>query len=148
MAIYRPRRARWPAFVGGLALGVVIGIVGALALVGDRPSDLADAARRMRQELDGAAGLLEVALIEYRESVVDGRVISEPEYRASQAAVARSRARYDSAAAALAMIDPARASDVSRRYDDLVGPMDEPADPDRVEETSAALQEVLRAPGS
>ena len=147
MAIYRPRRARWPAFLAGLVAGVVIGIVSALALVGDRPTDLADAARRMQRELDGAAGLLEVARIEYRESVVDGRVLSEPEYRASQAAVTRSRARYDTVVGALAVLDPARASDAGRRYDALADLMEEPADADRIDDASAALQEVLRAAG-
>jgi hypothetical protein len=128
---------------------VIVGLVLGLTFAGDRPLDLADAARRTRQELDGAAGLLEVARIEYRESVADGQVVSEPEYRASQAAVARSRARYDAVAEVVATLDAGTASGVDRGYDELVTLMAEPADPDRVDAAATALETALRGePGA
>ena len=101
MAIYRPSKPRWPALVGAVVMGLVIGL-GAGILLRPGPDPVA-AARDLSADLDGAAGLLEVAQVEYEESVSGSRVTSPREYGAAQAALARSRTRFREARPAVAI---------------------------------------------
>jgi hypothetical protein len=139
VAIYRPSKPRWPALLGAAVIGLLIGL-GAGILLRPDPDPVA-VARDLRADLDGAAGLLEVAQVEYEESVSGSRVTSPREYRAAGAALSRSRNRFGDARPALeALSDPA-AKAIDAGYDRTQALMDEPAPPARIE---AALRRLAR----
>ena len=120
-------------------MGLVIGL-GAGILLRPGPDPVA-AARDLSADLDGAAGLLEVAQVEYEESVSGSRVTNPREYRAARAALSRSRNRFGDARPALeALSDPAAAA-IAVGYDRMQALMDAPAPPARV---AAALRRLVR----
>lgn len=113
MAIYRPRRARWPLVVGLAVVSFVTGLAAGAALIGSRPLDVSAAAAMIRTGLADSAGLLEVVDIEYRE-VAGGA--GETALTGPLDALARSRQRYGEGAGALAAIDSARATRIEHAY--------------------------------
>jgi hypothetical protein len=144
VAIYRARPSRWPAIVAALIVGVVLGALVAYALLGGRPADLADAASQVRRELAGAAALLEVVEVEYSEAVSGGSVVRPVEYQGSLDALARSRARYEAVATAVAAIDASRDTTIRDGFAALEALMRQPAPPDAVRAALGDLAGSLR----
>jgi hypothetical protein len=139
VAIYRPSKPRWPALLGAAVMGLLIGL-GAGILLRPDPDPVA-AARDMSADLAGAAGLLEVAQVEYEESVSGTEVISPREYRAARAALSRSRNRFGDARPALEALSDSAAKAIDAGYDRIQALMGEPAPPVRV---AAALRRLAR----
>lgn len=141
MAIYRPQRRGWrlPVVVGVAAL--VAGLLAGYAVWGRREPDAAEAVRRVRAGLRVAAGTLEVAGIEYGESVEDGRVVRSPEYRGAVDALARSRTRYAEVAPAFRLIDP----DGARRAEELYAQLEDLVEDRAAEDEVRAVIEELGA---
>ena len=144
MAIYRPRRKRWPiaAAVGLITLAVGFGL--GWGLKGTEPPDPLDALASLRATLAAAAGTLEVVDIEYRESVQDGAVVSQPEYEGARDALTRSRQRYAEARPALRELDPNLVTDADALYQDIERLIDQRAPEEEVTEATARLADLLR----
>ena len=146
MAIYRPPKARWPlavaTFVGGLLLGLLIAV-----LLRSDP-DPAAVAGDVTTELAAAAGSLEVVLIEYEESVVDGEVQQDAEYRGALDALGSSRDRYESVSDAVAALAPDRADEIEGTYDEAESQMEDLVDATELESTLSALEDLLRGDSS
>jgi hypothetical protein len=147
VTISRPAPRRWPLVAAAALAGIAIGLILGLALAGgDDSADSEQALRDLRSKVTQAAGLLEIAPVEYGQGVRDGAVASAPEYRGARDAVNRSRALYADArpslllisGAAVRRIDPgyerlsramaamAPASDVRRLARELSGALEEP----------------------
>ena len=142
MAIYRPPKPRWPLAVATGLLGTLVGL-GAGYLLGDKPPDPSDSVRAIRTSLISASGSLEVAAVEYEESVVDGEVIREREYEGALAAVRSSRSKLSDVRAALDELAPDRIGAIEEGYDQVVALMEDRAPVDEVEESLEELQAVL-----
>jgi hypothetical protein len=145
MAIYRPTRRRWPLALAAGCLGLGAG-VGVGALVARGSPDPVAAVRALRADLAGAAALLEVVEVEYRESVARGRVVAEAEYRGARDALERSRTRYLAARPALRVLDPAAADAIDRAYDALAALVDRRGDPGEVQAAARSLRALLARP--
>lgn len=143
MAIYRPPKARWPLAVAmavaGLALGLMIGLV-----VGDRDVDPVTAGETIRTELIAAASSLEVAAVEYRESVSGGEVTAPAEYDGALAALDSSRARYLTVRPALISLFPDQVAVLDDGYDDIRGLMEERTDAAAVTAGLERLEALLK----
>ena len=137
MAIYRPPKARWPLAVAAGVVGILVGLLISLAFRSE-PSP-ADVAADVRAELAAAAGSLEVVAIEYDESVVDGEVTKDAEYRGAVSALASSRDRYENVAAAVEALAPDRATAIEDAYDEAESQM---SDHVPTEELTATLDEI------
>ncbi|HXF56856.1 MAG TPA: hypothetical protein VNO34_04665 [Actinomycetota bacterium] len=144
MAIYRPRPRRWPLALGTAVLGLGVGFGLGWGLRGSGGPDLAEAARRLQSSLAGAAGTLEVVEVEYRESVRDGQVVSEPEYGGARDALARSRERYLEAREALLVLAPDAVRRADELFDDLERLVADRAPPEELAGTARELARVLR----
>lgn len=131
MAIYRPPKARWPLAIAAGAVSLAIGL-GIGVLIGDDELDPGAAAAQVRSELISAAGSLEVAAVEYEESVSDGEVTRRAEYEGALDALASSEDRYGDVAPALETLAPARADDISSAYVRCGDLMADLADPSEV----------------
>jgi hypothetical protein len=143
MAIYRPPKPRWRTAVLGGAAGMVLGVaLGAFLLGGDEPDPIG-ALRAVRADLSGAAAVLEVFEIEYRESVREGRVVSEAEHRGARDVLARSRARYREARPALAVVNPRTAADLDQAYGRLDALVARPAPAEEVSAAARTLRSLL-----
>src|SRR5687768_16798940 len=94
MAIYRPPKRRWTVAVATGLIGLLLGLLLGWGLLRPEP-DPADVLGDLRATLISAAGTLEVVAIEYAESVEDGEVVAEPEYRGARDALASSRQTYE-----------------------------------------------------
>ena len=97
MTISRPAPRRWPVVIAAAVGGLVIGLLLGLALGGGDETDPEQAAGDTRSKLTQAAGLLEVAPVEYGQGVRNGEVVREAEYRGAQDAVKRSADLYGEA---------------------------------------------------
>lgn len=144
MAIYRPPKPRWPL---ATAMGVVGILTGALIgfVVGGQDPDPVEAAEKTRSTLASAAGTLEVVAIEYEESVDDGLVVREAEYRGALDALESSRQRFEESLPAIEVLAPDRGDELAARYEELEQLMSEKADPQRVESIAEDLAEMLKA---
>jgi len=142
VAIYRPPKPRWPlavaAFLGGLILGALV----AFLLQGD--PDPAAIAADVDAELAAAAASLEVVAVEYEESVEEGEVVQEAEFRGAESALASSRTRYEAVAAAVETLAPERAAAIDGAYVDAEGLMNERASAEELSDVLADLEELLR----
>ena len=143
MAIYRPRRARWPFVVAGFVVGVAVGLGIAAAALGDRPRDLDEASARIEAALTRAAGLLEVVEIEYREAVVDGQVVRETELEGARDALRRSRAEYDAVRGPLGRVAPERSAAIDAGYERLGSLVEARAPATEVAAEAEALRRLL-----
>ena len=106
--------------------------IGIGALIGGEEFDPADAGAQVRSELVSAAGSLEVAAVEYEESVSDGEITRRPEYEGALDALASSEDRYGDVAPALETLAPERADAISSAYDTCGDLMADLADPNEV----------------
>ena len=142
MAIYRPPKPRWPLALGTAVLGVLVGGLAGY-LVGDKPPDSSDSVRAIKTALISASGSLEVAAVEYRESVVDGQVERPQEYEGALAAVRSSRSKFEDVRGALASLFEDRVEPIDELYATVVSRMEEHADAGEVGELLDELQAVL-----
>jgi hypothetical protein len=142
VAIYRPAKPRWRtaalAGVGGLAVGVLVGLV-----VGSNEPDPEAAAQSIRSDMQAAASTLDIVPIEYDEGVEDGEVVSEREYGAARDAVQRSREQFQPATDVLSLFATDVVGDIEAGYNDLVEAIDAVEDPDDVERRAEALADLL-----
>jgi hypothetical protein len=142
MAIYRPPKPRWPlAAVTGL-LGVLVGL-GAGYLLGDKPPETSDSVRAIRTTLISAAGSLDVAVVEYRESVVDGQIERQQEYDGALAAVRSSRSKFEEVRSALESLFPEGVEPIDDLYEEIAGLMEARAPAGEVEGYIEELQAIL-----
>ena len=131
MAIYRPPKARWPLaiIVGVLSLLVGLGIG---VLIGGDETSPAESASEIKSALVSAAGSLEVAAVEYEESVADGEVTRQQEYDGAIGAFESSRSQYDEVAPALEALAPDRAGEITGLYGECENLIDDLTDADQV----------------
>lgn len=137
MAIYRPPKPRWPAALVAGIVGLLAGLLLGTLLSSD--PEPAEAVRAVRADLASAASLLEVASVEYEESVSGGEVVSEQEFEGAKDAIARSRELAESAVPALRVLAPSAADAVIEGYDQVEALMAQPAEPSDV---NAALDDL------
>lgn len=117
--------------------GILIGGVIGWAVRGGG-SDPAEAVATVRSGMAEAAGLLEVAGIEYSEAV-EGTEVVGAELSGAKDAVARSRDLYDEVSEAFGLMDPEAADQVEAAYDETLALMDATAD---AAEVTAALEDL------
>lgn len=143
MAIYRPPKPRWPLALGvGLAcflIGMGIGIA-----IGNREPAPAEVAANLQADLVSAAGSLEVAEIEYTESVSDGEITRQAEYDGALGAIDSSRAIYEEVAPALDALAPTRSQDIAGLYEECSDAMRARADTDEVTTCLTELSDLLK----
>lgn len=139
MAIYRPPKPRWRlALASGLG-GLVIGLIAGL-IIGDEDLDPTAMAHEIRATLAGAAGSLEVAGIEYEESVADGEVVRDAEYDGALGAFESSRDRFEEVRAALVSLFPDQVEPIDELYEEISRAMRARADAAHV---SAAIDTLI-----
>ncbi|MDQ3987377.1 MAG: hypothetical protein M3280_12875 [Actinomycetota bacterium] len=143
MAIYRPPKPRWPAVLASITIGLAVGLVVGLVLGGGE-SDPAEAAREVQAELTAAAGAIDVLTVEYEESVSNGEVVSEAEYRGARDALASSRDRFEEVREALEILAPARVTEIDAAFAALEDSVGSQADPAEVDDQADALIELLQ----
>jgi hypothetical protein len=137
MAIYKPRRSRWPLIAGLVVLAFIIGFAAGALVVGNRPPDLPAAAASIAEGLQGSSQLLEVTQIEYEEAIKPGA--SEAEFQGSLENLARARQRYEVVAPALGVIDAARAVRIGEGFDDVRALMEQRS---AINEVTAAIDSL------
>jgi hypothetical protein len=142
LAIYKPPASRWRTALAAAAAGLVAGF-GAGALLTGGGADPVATLREVRRELSGAASVLEVLVVEYRESVRGGEVRSRTEYQGSIEALERSRERFAGVRAAVRAIDPRAARQADERYAELDRLIARRADPSEVARRAEELAELL-----
>jgi hypothetical protein len=141
VAIYRPKQRRWSVAAGFGAVGLVVGFLVGVAL---RPEpDPVEALGEIQDALRGAAGSLEVLEVEYAESVVEGDIVSTPEYEGARAALASSRERYAEVREAVASVAPDTVGQVDRAYDELENLVDQRAPSEEVAALAGQLSDML-----
>lgn len=142
MAIYKPPKARWPLAVFSGVLGLLIGLGIGFVLGGEEP-DADEGVRLVQQELIAAAAALEVAGIEYAESVDDGRVVTEAEYNGALDALESSRERFETVKDALALLSPRQAEEIATAYEEATSAMEATESEQDVQELLDGLDELL-----
>ena len=143
VAIYRPPKARWPLAVAFGVGGVLIGLVVGLAL-GRSDPDPEEAGSEIRAALISAAGTLEVAAIEYEESVSGGEVTREAEYEGALSALDSSRSRYDEVRPVLVSLFPSQVEPIDDLYGEIEQLMRSRTDPARVNAELQELEAILK----
>jgi hypothetical protein len=119
-------------------IGLGIGIA-----IGNREPAPAEVAADLRADLISAAGSLEVAGIEYTESVSDGEITRQAEYDGALGALDSSRALYREVAPALDALAPSRSEDIAALYDECSDAMRTRADTNEVTACLADLSDLL-----
>lgn len=142
MAIYRPPKPRWPLAVATAFVGLLIGF-GIGFAIGDKDPDPTEVADGVRAELVAAAGSLEVAQIEYEESVSDGEVTRQAEYEGAIGAVESSEARFEGVAAAVEALAPERAAEIEVLYEECADDMSDRVDSSEVARCLDELRVLL-----
>ena len=142
MAIYRPPKPRWPLAAATAIAGLLIGLGIGYAL-GDKEPDPTEVADGVQAELVAAAGSLEVAQIEYEESVSDGEVTRRAEYEGAVGAVESSERRFKSVAPAVETLAPDRAAEIEALYDECSDRMSDRADAPKVMQCLEELRALL-----
>ena len=143
MAIYRPPKPRWPLAIGVGLVCLVIGF-GTGVVLGNRDPDPTEVAADLRAELVAAAGSLEVAEIEYTESVSDGAITRQAEYEGAIGAIESSEARYREVAAAVESLAPSRSEEIDTLYDECSSAMRERGDAADVTDCLNELGDLLK----
>lgn len=141
MAIYKPRRSRWPLIAGVTGIAFILGLAVGALVVGNRAPDLPAAAALIGDGLQGSSQLLEVTQIEYEEAIKPGA--SEPEFQGSLENLARARARFDAVAPALREIDAQRVAGINQGFEELRTLMEARTPIEQVTSAIEALQEQL-----
>jgi hypothetical protein len=128
------------AALAGGAIGYAVGSSG-----GEESPSLAEAVSALRADLAPVRNGLDFVPTEYREGVRDGRVVSEPEYGAAKAAVARARDVLAEQDADLRALAPARAAGLRAAFDELAAAIDQRAEPADVERRVERVRDRLAA---
>jgi hypothetical protein len=144
VAIYRPARRPWRSVVLAGVTGLVVGVALGWGLLAPEP-DPAEVLAEVRAGLSSAAATLEVVEIEYAESVRDGAVVAEAEYRGARDALASSRQRYAEVRDAVAALSAETASEIDASYQELERLIAAKARADEVAAVSTGLRELLHA---
>ncbi len=118
--------------------GVLVGLVTGLALASSDPNPQ-EAGQEIKAALVSVAGSLEVAAIEYEESVSDGEVTKEAEYEGALSALDSSRTRYGEVRPVLVSLFPSQVEPIDDLYGEIEQLMRSRSDPARV---TAGLQEL------
>lgn len=147
MAIYRPPKPRWPLAVATAVVGVLVGFLGGY-LMGDKPPEPTDSISAIKTSLLSASGSLDVASVEYRESVVSGTVERPREYEGALGAVRSSREQFTEVRGALTSLGVERVDAIDDLYDEIEAAMEARADVDEVEEALSELRALLEAESS
>ena len=142
MAIYRPPKPRWPLAIGVGVISLFIGLGTGLAL-GTKKPDPTEVATDLRRGLVAAAGSLEVAEVEYTESVSNGEITRQAEYEGALGAIESSRDRYREVAPAVEAVVPSRSEEIEARYEECAGAMRDRAAPTEVTQCLAELRDLL-----
>lgn len=124
-------------------LSLLIGFGIGFAL-GGRDPEPQDVAADLRADLVAAAGSLEVAEIEYQESVSEGEVTRRAEYEGALGAIDSSRSTYREVEPAIAALVSDRADEISALYDQCASAMRERADATEVTGCLTELRELLK----
>ncbi len=119
-------------------MGLVAGL-----LLGADDVDPTTAAHEIRSSLLAAAGSLEVAGIEYEESVADGEIVRQPEYEGALSALRSSRDRFDEVRPALVTLFRDRVEPIDALYDEIEQAMTERVDPADITTSIEALISLL-----
>ena len=138
MAIYRPPKPRWPLAVGTCIAGVAVGILIGL-LIGRTETPLAESVPAITSTLVSARGSLEVAAIEYAESVRGGEVAKEAEYEGALGAVRSSQEKFNRVRAGLEALAPSRVGPIDDLYAEVQDLMEAKAP---ATDVAAALSEL------
>ncbi len=142
MAIYRPPKARWPLTLAAAVAGLLIGLLMGL-LAGREEFDPAESGEVINATLSSAAGSLDVAAVEYAESVAEGEVTNQAEFDGALAAVSSSRAKFSEVRPALEMVFSRQIAAIEGLYDDAEGSMRSHARPQTVTSLLVRLQGLL-----
>lgn len=142
MAIYRAPKPRWPLAAAALVAGLLVGIVVGIVVTGEPTA--AETAAQVRARLVGAAGSVEVAAIEYEESVANGDVTAAAEYEGALAAIASAEEAYAEVADAVAALAPERDEAITAGFAELRSTMEERQDATEVSRMAEALSELLK----
>jgi hypothetical protein len=143
LAIYRPPKARWPLAIGVGIVCLLIG-TGIGFAFGGREPDPRELAGDLRADLVASAGSLEVAEIEYSESVSGGEITRQAEYDGALGAIESSEARYQEVAPAIESVVPTRSEEIGALYDDCASAMRERVDPPEVTQCLVELRDLLK----
>ena len=143
MAIYRPPKARWPLAVGAGVAGLLIGLLMGL-LAGREEFDPAESGAVIKTRMISAAGSLDVAAVEYAESVAKGEVTSPAEFDGALAAVSSSRAKFSEVRPALETVFSRQIAAIEGLYDDAEGSMRSHERPQTVTSLLVRLQRLLK----
>jgi hypothetical protein len=147
VTISRPAPRRWPLAAAAALAGIALGLILGLALGGgDDSSDPEQALREIRAQVTQAAGLLEIAPVEYRQGVRNGAVASAAEYRGARDAVNRSRALYLEARPALLLIAGEAVRTIDAGYERLLQSIGAKAPAAAVDRLARELTRSLEAP--
>ncbi len=125
--------------MASLLAGIVLG-----ALTFGRDPELGEVFEEVRADLIAASGVLDVLVVEYRESVRNGRVVAEVEYRGARGALARSRSRFLEAKPALELINAVSVRRIEEKYRRLQELIDAKAPAGDVVKEASELAILLR----
>ena len=143
MAIYRPPKARWPLAVAAAVAGLLIGLLMGL-LAGREEFDPAESGEVINATLSSAAGSLDVAAVEYAESVAKGEVTNQAEFDGALAAVSSSRAKFSEVRPALETVFSRQIAAIEGLYDEADGSMRSHERPQTVTSLLLRLQRLLK----
>ena len=142
MAIYRPPKPRWPLALAVGVLSLLVGI-GVGLLAGGGEVDLEEANRELRARLIEAGGSLEVATVEYEESVSNGEVVNPTEYDGAVGAFESSKNAYQDVSGALEVIAPDLAGEIDAGFEECEALVTERVESERVAECLDGLRGLL-----
>lgn len=143
MAIYRPPKARWPLAIAAALTGLLAGLLMGL-FIGRDEFDPAESGREIKTRLSSAAGSLEVAAVEYGESVAAGEVTKQAEFAGALAAVASSREKFSEVRPALEIVFTRQIDTIEDLYDDAERSMRSQAEPQAVTSLLLRLEGLLK----
>jgi hypothetical protein len=112
--------------------------------VGSREPEPSEVAGDLRADLVASAGSLEVAEIEYAESVSGGEITRRAEYDGALRAIESSEERYREVAPAIESVVPSRSEEIDTLYDDCASAMRERVDPAEVSKCLVELRALLK----
>lgn len=148
MSIYRPPKRHWPYTLAYSVGALVVGLLLGMAMFGGEQTSQSDVVSDVKLALSGARANLDVAKVEYRESVQAGRVVRAPEYRGALAALSRSRSRINEVREVLDLIPYQSSANFNTKYDEIGKSMRLKADPSNVDRQIDELSRAIRGSSS
>lgn len=146
MSLYREagRRSAVPLIAAVAAALLLGGVIGFLLGKGsaEEPS-LSEQVNELSQDAQPLRSALDLVPIEYRQGVRAGRVVSETEYQAAVATVARADASYDEISTDLSALDARATRRLARSIAQLARLVEATAPPEAVAARSGAAARQL-----